>query len=135
MRISMKYSELMNTLGYVSSILADKSVEDKLKNVIFMVDPNTIKIVGYSAYIFSRTTVEGEIEDVPEIGWKFQVKASNLMKVLSSFSSLSKTFVDHLEFSDDGVRIRLDVFEEPMDRQVLLSWKMFRSLVKLNQKS
>ena len=115
MRISMKYNELMNTLGYVSSILADKSVEDKLKNVIFMVDPNTIKIVGYSAYIFSRTTVEGEIEDVPEIGWKFQVKASNLMKVLSSFSSLSKTFVDHLEFSDDGVRIRLDVFEEPME--------------------
>ena len=116
MKITVDYEELVRVLGFVNTVLSDKSVDDKMKNVIFLVKNDSVKVVGYNPLTFSRTELEkAEVEDVNEEGWVFQVKAAGLNKVLSSFSSLYKTEVSKLEFTEDGVKIRLTVFEEAKD--------------------
>lgn len=116
MKITVAYEELVRVLGFVNTVLSDKSVDDKMKNVIFLVKNDSVKVVGYNPLTFSRTELEkAEVEDVNEEGWVFQVKAAGLNKVLSSFSSLYKTEVSKLEFTEDGVKIRLTVFEEAKD--------------------
>lgn len=118
MKITVNYNDLMNVLSFPNTILSDKSVDDKMKNVIFLVSPDTVRVVGYNAFTFSRTEMENvEIEDVPDSGWEFQVKASNLNKVLSSFSSLFKTKVKSLSLSDYGVKIKLSVYEEAINEE------------------
>ena len=37
MKIKVDFTEFTSVLGYIQTILSDKSVEDKIKNVIFLV--------------------------------------------------------------------------------------------------
>lgn len=118
MKIEVNFSELQNVLGYVGTILNDKSVDDKLKNVIFSITSEEIKVIGYNAFTFSRTVLEKcTIEDVSSDGWHFQLKASELNKILGSFSSMYKTQVERLDFEDDGVKIKVTVHEEAKDSE------------------
>ena len=117
MKITVGYQTLMDVLGFPNTVLSDKSVEDKMKNIIFMAGSESLKVVGYNAFTFSRTDMEVlESEDIPENGWEFQVKAGNLNKVLASFSSLYKTRVDRVSFSDEGVKVKLSVYEEAIEK-------------------
>lgn len=118
MKIKVKFEELVNTLGFASTILSDKSVEDRMKNIIFLVNDGEVKVVGYNAFTFSRTELNTvETEDIPGNGWQFQVRSSNLEKILSSFSKLYKTKVNDVEFEDDGVRIKATLFEESIKEE------------------
>lgn len=117
MKISVNFGELQSVLGYSNTILGDKSVDEKLKNVIFMVNSTdeTVRVVSYNAYTFSRTELEkATVEDCTS-DWEFQVKASDLNKIISSFSSMYKTEVNTIDFEDDGVKIKLTVHEVPKE--------------------
>lgn len=117
MKISVNFSELQSVLGYSNTILSDKSVDDKLRNVIFMVNSTeeTVKVVSYNAYTFSRTELEKATVEDCSSDWEFQVKASDLNKIVSSFSSMYRTEVNTVDFEDDGVKIKLTVHEEPKE--------------------
>lgn len=117
MKISVNFSELQSILGYSNTILSDKSVDDKLRNVIFMVNSTeeTVKVVSYNAYTFSRTELEKATVEDCSSDWEFQVKASDLNKIVSSFSSMYRTEVNTVDFEDDGVKIKLTVHEEPKE--------------------
>lgn len=118
MKITLDYNKLMEVLAFPNTILADKSVDEKMKNIIFLVGQEGVRVVGYNAFTFSRTEMEAlEVEDIPEGGWEFQVKAGNLNKVLSSFSSLFKTRVNQVSFADSGVKIALSVYEEAVKEE------------------
>lgn len=118
MKISLKYDELVETLGFATTVLSDKSVEDKMKNVIFLVEEDSVRVVGYNAFTFSRTEIENiSVEDIPGNGWQFQVRAANLLKILSSFSSLSKTKVDGVDFEEDGVRVKISIHENAIKEE------------------
>lgn len=114
MRVKVNFSELAKALSYANTVLSDKSVEEKSKNFIFTIDKDSFKVIGFSAFIFSRTEIEDWSieEDIPEEGWSFQVKATELNKIVSSFSSLYRTKVSDLYLYDEGVRIGVDVVEE-----------------------
>ena len=116
MKISLKFKELTEVLGYTNTILSDKSVDEKMKNVIFLVKEDSVKVVGYNALTFFRTELENvTTEDIPESGWEFQVKASALNKILGSFNSLSRTKVENIALSEEGVKIKATIFEEPIE--------------------
>lgn len=117
MKISVNFSELQSVLGYSNTILSDKSVDDKLRNVIFMVNSTeeTVKVISYNAYTFSRTELEKATVEDCSSDWEFQVKASDLNKIVSSFSSMYRTEVNTVDFEDDGVKIKLTVHEEPKE--------------------
>lgn len=115
MKVVFDFDELSSVLGYVNLILADKSVEDSVKNIIFLVDDGKVTVVGYNPLTFSRTVLEKtEVSGV--VGnWEFQLKASELNKIFQSYSSLYKTVVHKISMEDDGVRIKVTVHEEPID--------------------
>lgn len=119
MKITLSFEELNKVLSYIYTILSDKSVEDKVKNVIFLVDGNNeVTMVGYNQMTFSRTVLEkAECSDIPADGWEFQVKANELNKIMSSYSSLYKTRVDEIDFEDDNVRTKITVHEVPVDEE------------------
>lgn len=119
MKLVLSYEELQKVLGYCNVVLNDKSVEDKLKNFIFSIKDDEVKVSGYNVFTFCRVTVENveELADIPENGWEFQVKSSALNKVLQSYSSLYKTKAKTVEFSEDGVKIRVTVHEEAVDEK------------------
>ena len=58
MKVKVKFQELVKALGYVNSVLSDKALDDKMKNIIFLVNKNKVEIVGTSSLIFSRTLLE-----------------------------------------------------------------------------
>lgn len=118
MKISLKFEEFSRVLNYVNTILSDKSVEDKSKNVIFLVSKDEVTLVGYNSFTFSRTKLEEvTTEGIPESGWEFQIRASEINKIILSYSNLFKTKVDTLDIEDNSVRIRITVHEEPKDEK------------------
>lgn len=111
MKVKVKFQELVKALGYVNSVLSDKALDDKMKNIIFLVNKDKVEIVGTSSLIFSRTLLEeAEVEDVEE-EWSFQLKASDLNGLVSSFTNLYKTHVDEIELMEEGVKIKAVVHE------------------------
>lgn len=118
MKITVDFNELSTVLGYTNTILSDKSVEDKVKNVIFLVKGNEVTIVGYNQVTFSRTLLEKvTCEDIPEKGWEFQIKATELNKIISAYSNLFKTKVEQVDFEDNNVKTRIVVHEVPLDEE------------------
>lgn len=116
MKVTVKYDELVQVLGFAGTVLSDKSVEDKMKNIIFQVSEGSLRVVGYNAFTFCRNEVEDVVtEDIPGNGWDFQVKYGGLTKILSSYSSLSRTAVEGIDFELDGVKVKMTVHEVAKD--------------------
>ena len=116
-KLGLSYDELSSALGMSSIILSDKMVEEKLKNVIFIVKKDSVCICFYNSLTFCRTEVEKVvvegIED--EKTWIFQVKAADLTKVLSGFSSLYKTKVDSIRFEENKSKIKISIDEVALE--------------------
>lgn len=52
-----------------------------------------------------------------EEGWYFQIKASELSKIMSSYSNLYKTKVEQIDIEDNNVRTKITVHEIPIDEE------------------
>lgn len=116
MKVTLSFDEFTSKMGYMNSILSDKSVEEKLKNLIFIVEGNELRLVAYNAFTFVRSTFEDtEIDLDGRDKWNFQIKASEVNKIISAFSNLYKTQAKRIEFSEEGVRIKLLVHEVAKD--------------------
>lgn len=117
MRAKVSFSELSSVLGYVNTILADKTVDEKMKNVIFLVEKDEVTVVGYSALTFARTKLNDvEVEGVDE-DWDFQVKSAELNKIIASYSNLNKTKVDYIEFDSFKNKIKVIIHEEAIKEE------------------
>lgn len=119
MKIKVNFNELSSVLGYVNTILSDKTVDDRMKNIIFLVSKDEATIVGYSALTFSRTKLNDvETEEIADgEKWDFQVKAAELNKIMSCFTSLYKTKVENMEFIQDKSKVRVVVHEEAIKEE------------------
>lgn len=116
-KLGLSYDELSSALGMSSIILSDKMVEEKLKNVIFIVKKDSVCICFYNSLTFCRTEVEKVIVEgiEDEKTWIFQVKAADLTKVLSGFSSLYKTKVDSIRFEENKSKIKISIDEVALE--------------------
>lgn len=117
MKITVNFSELASVLGYSNSVLSDKSVDDKLKNVIFVVSNDETLVVGYNVFTICRTRLDSAEPEGVSGTWQFQIKVSELNKIISAFSSLYKTAVEKIDFEDDGVRIKITVHEKAVKEE------------------
>lgn len=112
MKFSANFAELAKVLDFCNIILSDKTVEEKMRNVIFLVRGDGVTVAGYNALTFAKQPLEkAEVAEVPQEGYDFQVKASDLNKIVSSFNNLYKTKVEGIDFEQDGVRIKVTVHE------------------------
>lgn len=113
MKINLNYDELVSKLDYANSILSDKSVEEKLRNIIFLVGTSKVEVIARNAYTFVRSTLENcKQEDIPESGWNFQLKSGELNKILSAFSNMTRTEVKGICLEVSGVCVKATIHEE-----------------------
>lgn len=119
MKLKVRYSELASVLGYVNTVLSDKTVDERMRNVIFLVTKDDATVVGYSPLTFSRTRLNDVTTEEVEEGenWDFQVKAADLNKIIACYSSLFKTKVDYVEFVKDKTKIKVIIHEEAIDEE------------------
>ena len=120
MKISLDFAEFTKVLGYINTVLSDKSVEEKVKNVIFLVTESDVTLVGYNPITFCKTGLDLDkisIEGVSEKGWEFQIRANELNKIVSSYSSLFKTKVDGIDIEDNNFGTKITVHEKPIDEE------------------
>lgn len=119
MKAKVSYSELSSVLGSVNTILSDKTVDEKMKNVIFLVEKDEVTVVGYSALTFARTKMNDVETEGVEGNWDFQVKSSELNKIIASYNSLYKTKVNYIEFEKNpsNNKIRVVVHEEAINEE------------------
>lgn len=117
MKISVNFSELGSVLKYSDAVLSDKSIDEKTKNIIFVVTQEEVQVIGYNAFMFCRTRLEGVCVEGVNSNWQFQIKSSELNKIMSAFSNLYKTKVEKMDFEDDGVRIKITVHEEAVKEE------------------
>lgn len=113
MKVSIRYDELVKVLSFSNTILGDKSVDEKMKNIIFVVKKGRALVIGYNALTFCRTELmEVDTEGIEEDKvWEFQVKAGNLNKIVSSFSNMYKTKVETIDILDNKNKIKVIVHE------------------------
>lgn len=119
MKAKVSYSELSSVLGYVNTILSDKTVDEKMKNVIFLVGQDEVTVVGYSALTFARTRLNDVETEGVDGEWEFQVKSSELNKIIASYNNLYKTKVDYIEFEKNTAnnKIKVIVHEEAIKEE------------------
>lgn len=119
MKVKVSYTELSSVLGYVNTILSDKTVEDKMKNIIFLVSKDDAIVSGFSSLTFSKTRLSDVTTEGIEEGenWDFQVKASDLNKIIGCYNSLYKTKVENVEFSLEKNKIKVAVHEEAVSEE------------------
>lgn len=117
MKFSVSYNELSNVLGVSSIILSDKMVEDKMKNVIFLVSKERVRACFYNALTFSRTEMSSAVVEDVDGEWVFQVKAGELSKIVSGFSTLSKTSVEDIVFEENRNKIKVTVSEKALKEE------------------
>lgn len=119
MKAKISYSELASVLGYVNTILSDKTVDDRMKNIIFLVEEGEASVVGYSSLTFARTRLNNVETEGVEGNWDFQVKSAELNKIMASYNSLYKTKVDYIEFEKvaSSNKIRVVVHEEAIKEE------------------
>lgn len=111
MKVSIGFQDLTMALGYANAVLSDKSVEEKSKNVVFLCSEDSVRLAAYNALTHARTTVESAVCEGINGEWRFQLKANELNKIISAFSSLNRTEVKNVTFEDSGVRIKVVVHE------------------------
>ena len=117
MKVKLDFKELASVLGYVNTVINDKTVDEKLKNVIFLVKEDDVTVVGYTPITFSRTRLENVSTEGVTGDWSFQVKASELNKIISSYSNLFKTVVKEIEFVNKDSKVMLVVHEEAIEEK------------------
>ena len=119
MKLSIDFAELQSIINESSIILTDKSVDDKRKNIIFLVTPDSTKLVFYNPFTFARVEAESAVSDGIEEGenWVFQVRLSEVQKIMSSYNNLNRTHVETLDFIDAKSKVRMVLHEVANDEE------------------
>ena len=116
MTVTIPYDDLSRVFGFSSTILSDKIVDEKMKNMIVYVKPDSVKICVYNALTFCRTEIpNAEVADLDKEEVIFQVKSNDISKIISSFASLSRTAVKNVQFTEEANKIRVSIAEEALD--------------------
>lgn len=117
MIIKSTFEALSNAMATVSSIFADKNVQEDMKNVVIWAKEDGVFFAAYNGKIASLTKVEAEV--APEEGQPdtsiFQLTARDINDVLNSLRGLQRTRVSSIEFAVSENEAIMNVYEEPLD--------------------
>lgn len=104
----------LDTLNYLldhaTSVTSDSSLKDADKTIFFMVKED-----GESTAVAKNADLFIRVQFIPELvksGGNVQVNSSELSKILGTFSSLSRTRVESVEFKVNNSKVQVIVHEE-----------------------
>ena len=126
MKLRIPFDILVNNLDYVSTVVEDKLLDDSMRNIIFKLTSKGVCLIGYNSIAICKTHLqegdyrvefmEGDLKSSEEGEVMYiQVKSKELNNFLSTFKSLNKTKPSDVLFETINAKIRLTVFEEPVD--------------------
>ena len=109
----LDYSTLTYLLDNATSVTSDSALKDADKTIFFLVNNDGESIaVAKNSDLFIRVKFTPEL--VKEAG-NVQLNSSELSKILGTFSSLSRTRVESVEFKVNNSKVQVIVHEVALD--------------------
>lgn len=118
MQIRVPYASLVHAMGVNGSVIADRALQDEMKNAILWVKDGIVSLCSFGINLVNATPLEGaEVTLEPgETPPQFvALKSRDIMGALDSFKSLKRTKVKDTMFTILGDAVTLAVTEEALD--------------------
>jgi hypothetical protein len=115
LNFSMNFEELQGLLSHATAVTSDSALKEADKTIVFMIkEEGESLIAAKNSDLMSRVTFTPEL--VKE-GGSIQVNSSELSKILSTFTGLSRTKVDSVEFRENNAKVQVIVHESGIDEE------------------
>lgn len=109
----LDYDNLVYLLDNATSVTSDSALKDADKTIFFLIkDEGESIAVAKNSDLFIRVKFTPEL--VKEVG-NVQVNSSELSKILGTFSNLSRTRVESIEFKVHKSKVQVIVHESALD--------------------
>lgn len=110
----LTYENLVGLLSHATSVTSDSALKDADKTIFFLIEEEGSEsiAVAKNSELFARVSFAPD--SVKEAG-NIQVNSSELNKILGTFSSLSRTKVESIEFKSHGSKVQVIVHEQGID--------------------
>lgn len=109
----LDYDNLVYLLDNATSVTSDSALKDADKTIFFLIkDEGESIVVAKNSDLFIRVKFTPEL--VKEAG-NVQVNSSELSKILGTFSNLSRTRVESIEFKVHKSKVQVIVHESALD--------------------
>lgn len=122
MKLKIDYETLVSKLDYVQGIIEDNMLHNDMRNFIFQISQNEVKVIGYNINALCKTNFNmDEIElnvdetDLTDGYFYMQLKAKELTGLLGSYKTSKRTKANSVTFESAGLRIKVTVDEESLD--------------------
>ena len=115
LNFSMNFEELQGLLSHAIAVTSDSALKEADKTIVFM-----IKEEGESLIAAKNSDLMARVTFTPELvkeGGSIQVNSSELSKILSTFTGLSRTKVDSVEFRENNAKVQVIVHESGIDEE------------------
>lgn len=115
LNFSMNFEELQGLLSHATAVTSDSALKEADKTIVFM-----IKEKGESLIAAKNSDLMARVTFTPELvkeGGSIQVNSSELSKILSTFTGLSRTKVDSVEFRENNAKVQVIVHESGIDEE------------------
>lgn len=111
----VEYDMLVGLLSHATSVTSDSALKDSDKTVVFMVhdDGESIVAAKNSDLMVRVAFTPEKVEKAGNI----QINSSELNKILGTYTSLSRTKVDFVEFRENENRVQVIVHESDLDEE------------------
>ena len=111
----VEYDSLVGLLSHATSVTSDSALKDSDKTVVFMIheDGDSIIAAKNSDLMVRVAFTPEKVEKAGNI----QINSSELAKILGTYTSLSRTKVDSVEFRENETRVQVIVHESDLDEE------------------
>lgn len=115
LNFSMNFEELQGLLSHATAVTSDSALKEADKTIVFMIKEEVESLIAAkNSDLMARVTFTPEL--VKE-GGSIQVNSSELSKILSTFTGLSRTKVDSVEFRENNAKVQVIVHESGIDEE------------------
>lgn len=112
---NVSIADLDTALNFSKSILADRSIKDDAKQIVFIVREGEVTIGASTNRGTVSISVPAAEVNLKGESWVFQAKYGSLVSILGAYTGLSMTEVKYVKFEDTEKVVRVLIHEEPLD--------------------
>lgn len=128
MKLIFDFDEIIKKIDYITSVVEDNQGEDTMKNIVFYVTKNDVKLVGRNNSIICKSKLEyAEVYDMEEEEIFWQLRCKEFSGYLKSLVGMKRTKVSEIHLQSVGNGIRLTVKEEAISEDIEFAEKLNRT--------
>lgn len=121
MRLELNFSEVMEKLDYITSMIED-NLDDSMKNVIFQVTEKNVKLIGHNDFAICKYTLEeSKVSNLQSEEYLFQINAKEFSGLLKTLGSMRRTRVESIYFENADRKMKLTIEEDAISEDLAFS--------------